>query len=70
MFITYWQLARFNRVNPWYALGGLFSGSFLQYIALKSTIKILLNDGLSWKDTHYTLKELKTHNGLTEIKKL
>jgi cellulose synthase/poly-beta-1,6-N-acetylglucosamine synthase-like glycosyltransferase len=45
----------------WYALGFPLAAALFIYIIARSMIIVLANDGITWRGTHYSLKELKAN---------
>lgn len=43
----------------WYAFLTIYSGSVIVYVIIKSTFLTLKNKGIYWRDTFYSLKELR-----------
>ena len=43
----------------WYAFLSIYAGIIMVYIILKATITNLYNGGIYWRDTFYSLKELR-----------
>jgi glycosyltransferase involved in cell wall biosynthesis len=53
--------ARFHGVKPSHAIGFPFAILLFLFILWRATLKTLLQDGISWRDTHYSLRELKAN---------
>ncbi len=46
------------KISPWYSLWSLVSPYINIYIAIKAAITTILNKGITWRGTHYSLDEL------------
>jgi hypothetical protein len=53
--------ARFYGVCPWYGLTYPLGVLIFFYIVWRATFVTLWNDGIDWRGTHYSLKELKAN---------
>jgi hypothetical protein len=47
------------RGNPFYAIGLPLASALFIYIIWKATLTTLINGGINWRGTHYSLEELK-----------
>jgi hypothetical protein len=52
--------ARVARISPWYAPWTLVSPFISLYIVIKATATTLINKGITWRGTFYSLEELRT----------
>lgn len=52
------------KISPWYSVWSLVSPYFKIYIITKATISTILNKGITWRGTHYSIDELKATLGL------
>ena len=59
---VYAKTARLIPTSPLYAFGYPIANLILCYIILRSTLTTLINGGVHWRDTYYSLKELKRNN--------
>ncbi len=48
-----------SNMSPWYSLWSLVTPYINIYIIARATITTILNNGISWRGTHYSLDELK-----------
>lgn len=53
--------ARFHRSNPWYAIGYPLTSALFVFIMLRTMILNLIQGGIYWRGTFYSLKELKSN---------
>ncbi len=53
--------AHLSRSRLRFALGLPLASALFVYIIWKSTLTTLLNNGINWRDTHYSLEELKAN---------
>lgn len=53
--------SRFHRSNPWYALGYPLASALFVYILLRTMLLNLIQGGIYWRGTFYSLKELKAN---------
>ena len=53
--------SRFHRSNPWYALGYPLTSALFVFILLRTMILNLVQGGIYWRGTFYSLKELKAN---------
>lgn len=51
--------ARVTGLRSWYVLGFPFATLLFIYILWKAALKTLINGGIDWRDTHYSLQELR-----------
>ena len=56
-----WLSVQFHDSKRWYGIGFPFAALLMLYIAWRSMLVIYLNDGINWRGTHYSLKELKAN---------
>lgn len=56
--ILYWKMPGANG-KWWYAFMSIYAGIIMIYIILKSAISTLYNGGIYWRDTFYSLVELR-----------
>ena len=59
---VYAKTARLIPTSPLYAFGYPIANCILCYIILRSTLTTLINGGVRWRGTYYSLKELKRNN--------
>jgi glycosyltransferase involved in cell wall biosynthesis len=52
---------RHHRQCWWHFVGFPFAVLLFQYIIWRATLKTLINDGIDWRGTHYSLAELKAN---------
>jgi glycosyltransferase involved in cell wall biosynthesis len=45
----------------WHCVGGPVTAVLFQYIIWRATLKTLWDDGIDWRGTHYSLKELRAN---------
>jgi glycosyltransferase involved in cell wall biosynthesis len=57
--LIYGGTAHYMRMPPWIALGFPIAIAIHFYIIWRSTLTTLVNGGINWRDTHYSLRELK-----------
>jgi hypothetical protein len=60
-FVLYAPISRSRGVRWWYALSMPLMTLLFVYIVWRSTILTLRRGGLRWRDTHYSLAELKAN---------
>jgi len=53
--------ARFHRSRPWYAIGYPLTSTLFIYILLRTMLLNLIQGGIYWRGTFYSLKELKAN---------
>ena len=56
--ILYWKMPGSNG-KWWYAFMSIYAGIIMIYIIIKSAIITLYNGGIYWRDTFYSLAELR-----------
>jgi cellulose synthase/poly-beta-1,6-N-acetylglucosamine synthase-like glycosyltransferase len=49
------------RAKRWHCVGFPVTALLFQYIIWRATLKTLVNDGIDWRGTHYSLSELKAN---------
>lgn len=59
--LTYADSARFHNSKAWYAIGYPITSALLVYIILRTMILNLSQGGIYWRDTFYSLKELRAN---------
>jgi glycosyltransferase involved in cell wall biosynthesis len=59
MLLIYGGMARPLQLSPWLALGFPVAIAMHFYIIWRSTLVTIANGGINWRDTHYSLRELK-----------
>jgi hypothetical protein len=57
----YWDNARFHGQNPICGLGFPAVALLFVYILWKSMLTTLVNGGINWRGTHYSLAELRAN---------
>ncbi len=50
---------KYQRLPAWYVVGSLFSPYITLYIIIKSTMTTIINGGIEWRGTVYSLDEMK-----------
>ncbi len=60
--LIYGGMARHLQLSPWLALGFPVTIAMHFYILWRSTLITLANGGINWRNTHYSLRELKQSN--------
>jgi cellulose synthase/poly-beta-1,6-N-acetylglucosamine synthase-like glycosyltransferase len=55
------QSSKLTNLKPWFGLGFPIGALFFVYIQWKAMLTALLTNGISWRDTHYSLDELKAN---------
>jgi hypothetical protein len=58
---TYADCARFHHSRSWYAVGYPLATALFVVIMIRTMILNLLQGGIYWRGTFYSLKELKTN---------
>jgi glycosyltransferase involved in cell wall biosynthesis len=53
--------AQFHEGKPWYGLGFPIAAGLFVYILWRSMVVTLRNNGITWRGTHYSLKDLKAN---------
>jgi glycosyltransferase involved in cell wall biosynthesis len=61
MLLLYAYTAKASNLHPWYAIGFPLMVLIFIYVMWRSMLLTLLNNGISWRDTHYSLAELKAN---------
>jgi glycosyltransferase involved in cell wall biosynthesis len=51
--------ARMQNIKPWYAVGFPLISLLFLFIVWRSAVLTLLNGGINWRGTHYSLAELR-----------
>lgn len=59
--VLYIDNARFYGAKRWHCVGAPVTTLLFQYIIWRATLKTLRNDGIDWRGTHYSLKELRAN---------
>ncbi|HTS19066.1 MAG TPA: glycosyltransferase family 2 protein [Verrucomicrobiae bacterium] len=57
----YMDNAQTYGARRWHCIGGPVTVLLFQYIIWRATLKTLWNDGVDWRGTHYSLRELKAN---------
>jgi glycosyltransferase involved in cell wall biosynthesis len=57
--LIYGGMARHLQLSPWLALGFPVTIAIHFYILWRSTLVTLAHGGINWRDTHYSLRELR-----------
>ena len=57
--LVFADCARFHRSRPWYAVGYPVTSALFVYILLRTMLLNLIQGGIYWRGTFYSLKELK-----------
>ncbi|MEE8348692.1 MAG: glycosyltransferase [Acidobacteriota bacterium] len=55
------QSSKRTNLKPWFGLGFPLGALFLVYVQWKAMLTAFLTDGINWRDTHYSLDELKAN---------
>lgn len=61
MLIVYQRATRASRIPGWYAVGFPLAAVLMMYIQWRAMLLTLVNNGISWRDTHYPLAALKAN---------
>lgn len=61
MLLLYADSAKTSQLHPWYAMGFPLMVLLFIYVMWRSMVLTILNDGISWRDTHYSLAELRAN---------
>ncbi|MEI6083941.1 MAG: glycosyltransferase family 2 protein [Verrucomicrobiota bacterium] len=61
MAVLYLDNASFPGVKRWHAFALPVTTLFFLYIIWRATLKTICNDGIDWRGTHYSLKELRAN---------
>ena len=59
--ILYMDNARCHGAKRWHCVGFPVPALLFQYIIWRATLLTLVNDGIDWRGTHYSLQELKAN---------
>jgi cellulose synthase/poly-beta-1,6-N-acetylglucosamine synthase-like glycosyltransferase len=59
--LLYIDTAQSHRAKRWHCVGIPVTALLFQYIIWRATLKTLWNDGIDWRGTHYSLKELRAN---------
>jgi glycosyltransferase involved in cell wall biosynthesis len=59
--ILYMDNAHCHGAKRWHCVGFPITALLFQYIIWRATLLTLLNDGIDWRGTHYSLSELKAN---------
>jgi glycosyltransferase involved in cell wall biosynthesis len=59
--ILYMDNAHCHGAKRWHCVGFPVTAILFQYIIWRATLKTLVNDGIDWRGTHYSLPELKAN---------
>jgi glycosyltransferase involved in cell wall biosynthesis len=59
--VLYMDNAHCYRAKRWHCVGFPVTALLFQYIIWRATLKTLINDGIDWRGTHYSLSELKAN---------
>lgn len=59
--LTVADCARFHHSRPWYAFGYPLTAALFVYILLRTMLLNLIQGGIRWRGTFYSLKELKSN---------
>lgn len=59
--VLYIDNAPFHGLKRWQWIGFPLTSILFQYIIWNATLKTLYHDGIDWRGTHYSLKELRTN---------
>ena len=59
--ILYIDNAHCHGAKRWHCVGFPVTAILFQYIIWRATLKTLMNNGIDWRGTHYSLKELKAN---------
>lgn len=59
--VLYMDNAHCYRAKRWHCVGFPVTALLFQYIIWRATLKTLMNDGIDWRGTHYSLSELKAN---------
>lgn len=55
------QSSKLTNLKPWFGLGFPLGALFFVYIQWKAMLTAFLTNGITWRDTHYSLEELKAN---------
>ena len=56
-----WQSSKLTSLKPWFGLGFPLAALFFVYIQWKAMLTAFWTNGIDWRDTHYSLEELKAN---------
>jgi hypothetical protein len=59
--VLYMDNAHYHGAKRWHCVGGPVTALLFQYIVWRATLKTLRDDGIDWRGTHYSLRELKAN---------
>jgi glycosyltransferase involved in cell wall biosynthesis len=59
--LLYIDNAHFYGAKRWHCVGAPLTALLFQYIIWRATLKTLRNNGIDWRGTHYSLKELRAN---------
>jgi glycosyltransferase involved in cell wall biosynthesis len=59
--VLYIDTAQTHGAKRWHCVGTPITALLFQYIFWRATLKTLWNDGVEWRGTHYSLKELRAN---------
>lgn len=59
--MLYMDSAHTHGAKRWHCVGAPVTALLFQYIVWRATLKTLRNNGIDWRGTHYSLKELKAN---------
>jgi cellulose synthase/poly-beta-1,6-N-acetylglucosamine synthase-like glycosyltransferase len=59
--VLYIDTAQTHGAKRWHCVGTPVTALLFQYIIWRATLKTLLNNGIDWRGTHYSLQELKAN---------
>jgi glycosyltransferase involved in cell wall biosynthesis len=59
--VLYIDTAQTHGAKRWHCVGLPVTALLFQYIIWRATLKTLRNDGIDWRGTHYSLRELKAN---------
>jgi glycosyltransferase involved in cell wall biosynthesis len=59
--MLYMDNAHCHGAKRWHCVGFRVTALLFQYIIWRATLKTLVNDGIDWRGTHYSLSELKAN---------
>jgi hypothetical protein len=59
--MLYMDNAHCHGAKRWHCVGFPVTAILFQYIIWRATLKTLVNNGIDWRGTHYSLPELKAN---------
>ena len=59
LILSVWDNARFVGLRRWYVIGFPFATLLFIYILWKAALRTLIRGGIEWRDTRYSLKDLR-----------